>query len=233
MALGYALTIVHDFHLAQDVTQEALFIAYRRLSTLEDADRFPAWLRGIVRFQCGRVLRTRCLDLAPLEYADGVVAAMASPEQHLEIKEEFHRILTVIQALPASQREVAMLFYIKDYAQRDIATFLGVPVTTVNNRLHAARKTLKERLSMAHQIVGRVVAARGPVVDVQFPVEQMPMILSGLMAESGGGQQGTTLQVVQRVGRGLVRCLARGQGMDPAPGMTVIMMESRCSRRST
>src|SRR5712692_1989976 len=50
MALGYALSILRDFHLAQDVTQEALFAAHRSLHTLEDAARFPAWLRGIVRF---------------------------------------------------------------------------------------------------------------------------------------------------------------------------------------
>lgn len=66
MVLGYALAIVRDFYLAQDVTQEALFVAYGTLSTLEDTARFPAWLRGIVRFQCSRVLRQRRLDLAPL-----------------------------------------------------------------------------------------------------------------------------------------------------------------------
>jgi len=222
MALGYALTIIHDFHLAQDVTQEALFIAFRRLSTLEDAERFPAWLRGIVCFQCGRVLRRRRRDLVPLDYADGVVAPLVSPEHHLEIKEGFHRILAVIQDLPAPQREVALLFYIKDYAYRDIATFLGVPVTTVKNRLHTARTTLKERLAMRMPRVGRVVAVQSPVVDVQFSREEIPLILSALVTQPENAAAGVPLQVVQREGSGLVRCLARGQGLDLTPGMAVL-----------
>src|SRR6185437_7463383 len=97
------------------------------------------WLRGIVRFQCGRILRKRCLDLVPLEHADARMRDAPGPEHHLEIKEGFHRVLAAIHTLPETQREVAMLFYIKEYSQREIAGFLELPVTTVNNRLHAAR----------------------------------------------------------------------------------------------
>lgn len=94
MALGYALSMLRDFHLAQDVTQESLLVAYRNLAALEDETRFPAWLRGIVRFQCGHALRKRCLDLVPLEEAHELPTAMIGPERHLEVKEGFHRVLS-------------------------------------------------------------------------------------------------------------------------------------------
>lgn len=38
------------------------------------------------------------------------------------------------------------LFYIQDFTQQEISDFLEVPVTTVNARLHEARKKLKERM---------------------------------------------------------------------------------------
>lgn len=138
------------------------------------------------------------------------------------MKEGFHRVLAAIRALPEPQREAAMLFYIKDYSQREIAAFLEVPVTTVNNRLHAARKSLRERLAMMSEKIGRVSEVRGPLVDVRFEPEDMPPILSALTIADGAGGQGETLQVVQRVGDGVARCLARGRRAGVAPGATVV-----------
>ncbi|HXT38184.1 MAG TPA: sigma-70 family RNA polymerase sigma factor, partial [Chloroflexota bacterium] len=210
MALGYALAILGDFHLAQDVTQEALLAAYRGLRSLEDTTRFPAWLRGIVRFQCGRARRSRLLDQTSLEDTWEMPAATPGPEQLLDMKEGFHRVLAAIRSLPEPQREVAMLFFIKDYSHREIASFLGLPATTVNNRLHAARKALRVRLVM-NEKQGRVSAVHGAIMDVEFAPEDTPVILSGLrVGDHGGESLAPTLQVVSRVKDGLVRCVARG-----------------------
>jgi RNA polymerase sigma factor (sigma-70 family) len=222
MAFGYALALVHDFHLAQDVTQEALLVAYRRLPALEDTTKFPSWLRGIVRFQCSHVVRRRCFDLVPLDYANEVALPAAEPGRELEIEEGFHRVLAAISALPDRQREVAMLFYIKDYSQREVAAFLDLPVTTVNNRLHAARKALKERLAVMSRVAGRVVAVRAPVVDVLFSAEEMPPFFAALMVTDEVGSQGPALQVVQRIGDGLVRCLAHSGQDAPRNGAVVV-----------
>jgi hypothetical protein len=48
--------------------------------------------------------------------------------------------------LPGSLREPATLFYVHECSHQDIAVFLGLPVATVNNRLHRARFLLKERM---------------------------------------------------------------------------------------
>lgn len=219
MALGYALSILGDFHLAQDATQEALFAAYRGMRSLEDPARFPAWLRGIVRFQCIRVRRRRFADLASLDATWDMPAGVPGPEQQLEMKEGFHRVLAAIRSLPEPQREVAMLFYIKDYSHREIAAFLELPATTVNNRLHAARKALRGRLTM-NEKHGRVVMVRDLVVDVEFAPEDTPVILSGLTL--GAESREPTLQVVQHVREGLVRCVGRGDLAGVAPGAAVL-----------
>jgi hypothetical protein len=44
--------------------------------------------------------------------------------------------------LPEPERTATALFYVGDYSQAEVAGFLDLPVTTVNNRLHAARKRL-------------------------------------------------------------------------------------------
>ncbi len=91
MALGYTLSILGDYQLAQDATQEALPAAYRGLPSLEDGARLPAWLRGIVRFQCGGVRRKRPIVSAWLDAAWDMPPTLLGTEQQLEVKEGFHR----------------------------------------------------------------------------------------------------------------------------------------------
>jgi len=222
MAFGYALSLLRDYHLAQDATQEALFIAYVNLPKLREPKAFPGWLRGIVHHQCCRYLRVRHFDTVSLDEAIGVPESAVGPERQLEIAEGFHRVLAAIRALPEPQREVGLLYYIKDYSHREIAAFLELPPTTVNNRLHGARQTLRRRLAMIGDKVGRVVATDGPVVDVLFAHGDMPLILSALAPAGREGDQKEALQVVRRVGDGLVRCLAHGAaGAVPAVGAMV------------
>ncbi len=70
----------------------------------------------------------------------------------------------------------------------------------------------------AASTAGRVVRVIGPVVDVEFPREQMPDIYSALHADvTLGGQQRTlTLEVAQHIGEGLARTIA----MQPTDGLT-------------
>ncbi len=75
---------------------------------------------------------------------------------------------------------------------------------------------------MVSKRVGRVVGIHGPVIDVQFAPEEMPLILSALDLPAKADGSGGTLQVVQRVGHGLVRCLARGELEGIAPGAEVV-----------
>ncbi|HID57422.1 TPA: RNA polymerase subunit sigma-24, partial [Candidatus Poribacteria bacterium] len=52
-----ALSILGDFMLAEDVTQEVFISVYQNLFTLSDADNFPHWLRAITLNTCRALLR--------------------------------------------------------------------------------------------------------------------------------------------------------------------------------
>ena len=52
MAYGCAFAHLSDYHLAEDVAQEAFLVAYLKLASLDDPAAFPGWLRRIVQFQC-------------------------------------------------------------------------------------------------------------------------------------------------------------------------------------
>ncbi len=217
MAFGYALSIVRDFHLAQDVAQEALLSAYFSLARLQEPDAFPGWLKGIVRHHCGRILRKRHFDLVPLQDASELVSRAPGVDEHAERREMLASVLAAIDTLPQTQREVMLLFYLREYSQQEVAAFLEVPVTTVNNRLHAARQQLKRRFEpMTKQAsehdarpdqdvrIGEVIAVDGIVVQARFQTDHTPALLDVLHLMNGSKSPGLALEVVQHVGDGIV-----------------------------
>jgi RNA polymerase sigma factor (sigma-70 family) len=241
MAFGYALALLRDLHQAEDVVQEAFVAAWFGLASLAEPAAFPGWLRGIVRHQAFRLLRQRHLEALPLSAAGGVSAEGHRPDQRLEQAQRIAAALGAIAQLPPPLREVVTLFYLHECSQQDIATFLGLPVTTVNNRLHAARARLKRRtLTMvkdtleAHQLpddfaarIGRIVRARGHVVEVLFDPASLPEVLTELTVSDDAHRRAVTVQVVQRLVNGVVRCVVTSPTETLTPGMSVLSSSRR------
>ncbi len=235
-AFGSALALIHDFQLAEDVVRESFLAAWSALPSLADPAAFPGWLRGIVRHHAFRVLRRRRPETLPLSDADQVANEEAAPDEQLGHRQQAAAALAAIAALPTSLREPATLFFVHECSHQDIATFLNLPVATVNNRLHAARTQLKERtLTMMTQTlqthglpddfanrIGRLIEARGSVVDALFDPAAMPDILAELTVSDEANRRAVNVQVVQRRGAGIVRGIANSP-IDALPrGSTVL-----------
>lgn len=240
MAFGYAYANLGDFHAAEDVTQGAFLAAWRNISNLHHAERFGGWLRGIMRFECAHALRKRHLAQVPIDDARGVASPSPGPADLVEEREGRDRILEAILALPQPERDVTVLFYIEDHSQRDVASFLNLPVTTVNNRLRSARKHLKEeRLSLLakdalqhHGLpedfaerVGEIVRADGSIIDARFATDQRPAILNAITTRDDTNGIELTGAVTQHLDanviRGILRNAAAGKAYALRPGMRV------------
>jgi RNA polymerase sigma factor (sigma-70 family) len=219
MAFAYAYSILGDFHLAQDATQDTFLCVHACLPTLRSPDAFPGWLRGIVRHRCARLCRNALVPCVSLELAAEAAAQTPGPETQWEQHETQAEVMAAVRALPPAQREVVSLFYIQDYSIFQIAAFLEVPGTTVKNRLHQARITLRRRMlpmiketlqaqalpEEFAQRVGRIVQVQGPFVEAEFALDEVPALLSGLTVQGGAGGAPLVVEVVQHLGEGRVR----------------------------
>ena len=187
-AFGSALALVRDFQHAEDVVQEAFVAAWSALPTLTEPAAFPGWLRGIVRHHAFRLLRRKRLKSVPLMEAEALPDEEPLPDHILEQRRQAAAALAAISELPDKLREPATLFFVHECSHQDVATFLGLSVVTVNNRLHAARTHLKQRmLAMATDTlhanalpddfanrIGRLIETRGDVVDALFDPARFP-----------------------------------------------------------
>jgi len=147
MAVGYAYSILGDFGLAEDAAQEAFLQLYLNLAALRKPEALPAWFRRIVFTQCNRILRHKQVSEVSLEEAEHIPSKEPSPMQTVQKREMQDKVLQTIQALPEKERTVTTLFYINGYSMAEVGGFLDVSVSAVKNRLHSARKKLKERMT--------------------------------------------------------------------------------------
>lgn len=241
MAFRCALSALGDVDLAEDAVQQAFTTAYRSLPKLERPDCFPGWLRGIVRFECAHLRRQRRYHVLPLDAAAHVPATIPDPCQQAEEQDALDRVLAAIHALPPLERDVAILYYIQEHSQREVAAFLYLPVATINNRLRSARKRLRAGglLATAKDVlephrwaddlaarVGQIVRANGSVFDVRFPGERRPAVLNALTVTDDSQNVMRTAQVAQYTEDGLARCIAIDSGAggmeDLRPGLRVV-----------
>ncbi len=147
MAVGYAYSVLGDFPLAQDAAQEAFVEAYPILDRVYGPGVFPAWLRRLVFKHCDRLTRNRRVDTVPLLDGDDIPSSQKDPASLLEDCDTRAWVLREVNALPDEERQTVTLFYISEYSHAEIGHFLDLSPATVNNRLRAARKKLKKRIT--------------------------------------------------------------------------------------
>ena len=167
MAVGYAYSLLGDFHLAEDAAQEAFVGAYQDLPKLREPTAFASWFRRLVAARCSRFTRRKRIAAVPLDAVDEIAAGDDGPDREVERGELVEKVLEAVQTLPEAERTVLTLFYMGEYPQREIGAFLNVPVTTVKNHLRSARGRVRER-TMA--MVQDELRGKRPSQDEKFTV---------------------------------------------------------------
>src|SRR5205823_12640593 len=86
MLLGYILSIVRDYHLAEDVFQDASLVILKKGSVLRHDKEFPPWARKVVRFKALNAMRKQnrgpeLLEPAMLDLLDQVWERDAAPDR--------------------------------------------------------------------------------------------------------------------------------------------------------
>lgn len=144
-AFRFALQIVGNRDEAMDVVQEAFLRLHRHWGRRDPSRPLAPWLYAIVRNLGVDVLRrrsTHAAEEAGPEVADGG----PGPEVLLERSQQRTALWAAIGRLPVAMREVFLLRELHGLSYAEIGEVLGVPVSTVNNRLHDARVRLRSDL---------------------------------------------------------------------------------------
>lgn len=149
LAGAVAFSILGDFHLAADVSQDAFIKAFRSISTLKEASKFKSWLYGIVRTTAIDRLRARKMSTVSLDLVgeqEGDHSGNLSSREKLEKEETRKIVMEAVNGLPENYREVIILKHFENMSYKEMAEALGLTESSVESRLFRARKTLRKKL---------------------------------------------------------------------------------------
>ena len=152
---------IGDFHIAQEITQDAFLKAYQNLENLKSYNSFGGWLYVIAARLC---YDWRQKNAMPMESMDNIDASevdhvsysrYVADKQATEADETRREVVKkLLQKLPESERTVITLFYLGEMTINAISEFLGVSPNTIKSRLSRARNRLKKEEDMIRQNLG-------------------------------------------------------------------------------
>ena len=168
--LVHCYRILGSFEDAEDMVQETLVRAWKRLDTLEERSSLRAWLYKIATNVCLDALDTRKRRGLPQElnprgdpskplpaplkdvvwvepFPDEMIEGQPNvyPEAHYEIRESITlAFVAALQRLPGRQRAVLLLRDVMGWNANETAETLGMTVASINSALQRARQTIKK-----------------------------------------------------------------------------------------
>jgi RNA polymerase sigma-70 factor (ECF subfamily) len=137
-----ARLILHNDAVAEDVSQEALVVAWRDLSALRDPSRFDAWLHRVLVRECYKQAH-RERRRVEVEGQVRPITRDTDPSQRSVVNDQLERGFS---RLSMEHRTVLVLHHHLGYTIREIADALGLPVGTVKSRLSRASLAMRAAL---------------------------------------------------------------------------------------
>ena len=165
---------IGDFHIAEEIAQDAFLQAYKNLATLRNPNQFAGWLYVIANNLCKRwhqkqKLSTRSLEGTPMtEIENSSYKRYELERREVEAAERRHEIVKeLLETLPESERTVVTLHYLGEMTAQEIGKFLGVSVNTIKSRIRRARERLQAEEHLISETLG----------SVQFPTDFIERIM--------------------------------------------------------
>jgi RNA polymerase sigma-70 factor (ECF subfamily) len=142
---SYVFYRVRNEMVTEDITEEIFVKAWNKIKTCRGKEHtFKSWLYRIAHNHIVDTFRKMKKDL-PLESED--IGLTDSIEEKVELKLEGQQLLTIISALPKSQKEIILLKFVEGLNNREIEEITGKRQGAVRALQMRALTTLRKHLN--------------------------------------------------------------------------------------
>ena len=135
----------------EDLINETLLVAYRKIDTLQNEKSFRSFLIGIAIRVLSNEKRKKRPQSGVEEY---IFNNHPSPSRAIDKKFEIEMLHKALSYLPELQREALILFEITGYSIKEIMEIQKSGSSAVKQRLARGRKELATRITKLMEIKG-------------------------------------------------------------------------------
>ncbi len=146
----FAMKLTRDYEEANDLLQDTLLKAFTNREKYTEGTNLKAWLYTIMKntfitnYQ-KMVRKNTFIDTSDnLHYIN---SNESTTDNQALSSFAMNDIETAVKALEESYR-IPFVMYFRGFKYHEIADKLNIPIGTVKNRIHIARKELKDKLKM-------------------------------------------------------------------------------------
>jgi len=143
---AYAMGLVGDDGLAEEVVQDTFVAAWRGAVGFEGRSSAASWLFGIARRQARDRMRRPRLETEGEERLEEMSAKGPGPEAAALASASRAELVDALERLSATDREVLVLAFAHELSGPEMAEVLAIPEGTVKSRLFNARRRLRAQL---------------------------------------------------------------------------------------
>ncbi len=143
---------VGRYGVAEEVTQDTFWAAYRGLARKNATDELGSWLKGIACRTAANWLRRngkRLRSETPLPARRAILLedARVGPDAHAQRRERYEVVQEAVDRLPERYRLPVVLRYMQELSYDEIARYTGETRDEVRGILQRASKQLRDTLA--------------------------------------------------------------------------------------
>ncbi len=158
MLMTYLRAVIRDQHIAEDLFQDTMLIAWKKLDRYDRTRPFGPWLRGIAAKLVMAHFRKAKADLMVVD--DETLEYLSQQLQHISERpgdtwgDKTAALTRCIETLSEHYREAIQLRYFERTSAMQIAAKTQTSVETVQKRLQRARSKLLDCLRRKRVVEG-------------------------------------------------------------------------------
>lgn len=141
-----AVWLVRNTEEAEDLVQETFSQALQSFHRYELGTNCKAWLTTIM-YNVNSKRRRKLGRMKLVADTEEMIAETVPFEPPVPQRVTDEDVLHALKQVPENFREIIILADVEDFAYREIAEILGIPIGTVMSRLHRGRKILRGELA--------------------------------------------------------------------------------------
>jgi RNA polymerase sigma-70 factor (ECF subfamily) len=148
-----ATRVMGDRARAEDVVQEAFLQAWKSFDRFEPGTNCRAWLFRIL-FHCIHHHRRRWFRFPLLKEKEEFLEANLAAPSPVPDKLTDAEILAALDRISDDFRSVVLLVDVEEFAYKEVADILKIPIGTVMSRLSRGRRALRDQLAAVAESYG-------------------------------------------------------------------------------
>jgi RNA polymerase sigma-70 factor (ECF subfamily) len=138
---------------AEDITQDAFFLAFRNLKELREHAHFEQWLYRIARNEVYKRQRKLKFKTDSLDDSDNGFSRVlksadmaGNPENRMLSAELGKKVKAILDALPMRYKETLVLATLQNLNYQDISQIQGRSLSAVKTDIYRARIIISEKM---------------------------------------------------------------------------------------